>query len=178
MSKESVRNQKKKASPQPNDARNESRAVEEHVALAQWVLNTMNLKPTPQFGYDDAFNAALFGLVRAVRKFDSANGSRRFSTFAVTCIRREVMRERKRAVGILAPPHSIEAAAGVPAKTTSTHAADHAHKEAEEYLATLPACHAVFLRKVYYEGLAPHDALPRRTKDQATRLLRQLTGRA
>ena len=75
---------------QVNEAENIT--VKNHMGLV--IIQATLFSPTSLSDFDDYLSAGYIGLLQAIRNFDVNRGIA-FSTYAVTCIRREIIREFK-----------------------------------------------------------------------------------
>ena len=71
----------------------ENELVEKHTGLV--VVQAVMFNPTTLSDFDDYMSSGRIGLLKAIRQFDS-NRDVKFSTYAATCIRREMIREVQR----------------------------------------------------------------------------------
>ena len=80
------------------------RAFEENEKLIWDVIHKMNCDPN-----EDLYQTGAIGLINAIRKFDTSKGFK-FSTYASTCIRNEILRSfiRKKLTTIELTPHILE----------------------------------------------------------------------
>ena len=71
----------------------ENELVEKHTGLI--VVQAVMFYPTTLSDFDDYMSSGRIGLLKAIRQFDSDRNTK-FSTYAATCIRREMIREVQR----------------------------------------------------------------------------------
>lgn len=71
----------------------ENELIEKHTGLV--VVQAAMFNPTTLSDFDDYMSSGRIGLLKAIRHFDSCRNVK-FSTYAATCIRREMIREVQR----------------------------------------------------------------------------------